>query len=377
MIYKNFRDIKLSALGMGCMRLPIIPNSSNDGEIDEIKNAEIIDIAIKNGINYFDTAWGYHNGQSEVVMGKLLEKYDRSSFYLATKFPGYDIGNMGKAKEIFEKQLSRCRTEYFDFYLIHNVCEKNYKHYLDDEKYGDFSFFREQKRRGRIKYLGFSAHASFEIFKEFLEHYESDIDFVQIQLNYLDWNFQDAKAKVELLNSKNIPIWVMEPVRGGKLANVEQKYIDKFKALRSDETAPSLAFRFLQTVEGVTMILSGMSNKAQLLENIKTFSEEKPLTDAEFVTLISIGDEMVGKKSLPCTACNYCVSYCPKGLSIPQMIKLYNEHNFTDNDFIAPMALQSMEKDKHPSACIGCKACEAVCPQQIKISDMMKELASV
>lgn len=377
MIYKDFKGKKLSALGLGCMRFPMLENKQNDGDIDIAKTEEIFDIAIKNGINYFDTAWGYHSGMSEPTVGKILSKYPRDSFYLATKFPGYDLGNMGKAEEIFNKQLSRLQTDYVDFYLIHTVSESNIEHYLNDEKYGDFSYFVEQKRIGRIKHIGFSVHASLEITKRFLEKYGEHIDFVQVQLNYIDWNYQDAKAKVELLNSKNIPIWVMEPVRGGRLANIDQKYSDKLSALRPDETTPSMAFRFLQSIKGVTMVLSGMSSKEQLLENIKTFSEEKPLNDGEFKTLISIGDEMMGKKSFPCTACNYCTSYCPMELNIPWYIKLYNEHTFEENSVIAPEEIAKVEKDKLPSACVACRACENVCPQQIKISEMMKEFAEI
>ncbi len=377
MIYKDFHGKKLSALGLGCMRFPMSENKQNDGDIDFDKTAEIFDYAIKNGVNYFDTAWGYHNGMSEPVVGEILSKYPRESFYLATKFPGYDLDNMGKAKEIFEKQLERLKTNYVDFYLIHNVCDKNVDYYLNDEKYGDFSYFVEQKRLGRIKHIGFSIHANLDIMKRFLNAYGEHIDFVQIQLNYIDWNFQEAKAKVELLNSLNIPIWVMEPIRGGKLANLEEKYLCKLSKMREDETAPSFAFRFLQSIKGVTMILSGMSAMSQIVENIKTFSEEKPLTDGEFKILTSIGDEMVGKKSLPCTSCNYCTSYCPVGLNIPWYTKLYNEHSFTDNDFIAPMAISSVSPEKRPSACIGCKACEGVCPQQIAISAMMEELSKV
>ncbi|MBE6649069.1 MAG: 4Fe-4S dicluster domain-containing protein [Ruminococcaceae bacterium] len=367
MIYKNFHDKKLSALGLGCMRFPMLENKKNDGDIDEVRTAEMFDLAIKNGINYFDTAWGYHNGCSEPVVGKMLSKYPRESFYLATKFPGYDLGNMGKAEEIFEKQLERLRTDYIDFYLFHTVSESNYKHYLNDEKYGDFSYFVKQKELGRIKHIGFSIHASLEIMKEFLEAYGKHIDFVQIQLNYIDWNYQDAKAKVEVLNQMNIPIWVMEPVRGGRLATTPLKYESVLEDIKKGESAPALAFRFLQSIQGVTMVLSGMSSKEQLLENIKTFSEEKPLTADEFKTLVSVGDDMMSRKTLPCTSCNYCVPNCPAGIDIPSVINVYNE-------FAKGETLELEVKDSKggkPSECIACKACEAVCPQQIKISETM------
>ena len=377
MIYKDFHGKKLSMLGLGCMRFPMLENKQNDGDIDIAKTEEMFEFAFKNGINYFDTAWGYHNGQSEPIVGKILSKYPRESFYLATKFPGYDLGNMGKAEEIFNKQLSRLQTDYVDFYLIHTVSESNIEHYLNDEKYGDFSYFVEQKRQGRIKHIGFSVHASLEITKRFLEKYGEHIDFVQVQLNSVDWNYQDAKAKVELLQSLNIPIWVMEPVRGGRLANIDSKYSEKLSKLRKDETAPSWAFRFLQSIEGVTMVLSGMSSMEQLLDNVKTFSVEKPLSDEEFKTLVSIGDEMMGKKSYPCTACNYCTAYCPMELDIPMFIKLYNEHSFVEDELIAPDVVSKIPAEKLPSACVGCKACEGVCPQQIPISEMMKEFAKI
>ncbi len=377
MIYKDFKGKKLSALGLGCMRFPMLETKQNDGDIDIAKTEEIFDIALKSGINYFDTAWGYHNGMSEPTVGKILSKYPRESFYLATKFPGYDLNNMGKAEEIFNKQLERLQTSYVDFYLIHTVSESNIEHYLNDKKYGDFSYFVEQKRLGRIKHIGFSVHASLENMKRFLDAYEEHIDFVQVQLNYMDWNYQDAKAKVELLNEKNIPIWVMEPVRGGKLANIDKKYSDRLLKLREDESAPSWAFRFLQSIKGVTMVLSGMSSKEQLLENIKTFSEEKSLSEGEFETLVSIGDSMAGKNTLPCTSCNYCTAYCPSGLNIPFYTKLYNNRLLSDSDKTSPIEATALKGNVPPTECIGCQACEGVCPQQIEISKMMSELSEI
>ena len=192
MIYKNFKDLKLSALGMGCMRLPVVDN--NDSNIDEQKTAEMVGYAMKNGINYYDTAWGYHNGNSEIVMGNVLSKYPRENYYLATKFPGYDISNMDKVEQIFEKQLEKCQVEYFDFYLFHNVCEMNIDAYLD-EKYKIFEYLMKQKQNGRIRHLGFSAHGSYDIMRRFLEKYGESMEFCQIQLNYIDWTFQNAKSK--------------------------------------------------------------------------------------------------------------------------------------------------------------------------------------
>lgn len=372
MIYKDFKNKKLSALGMGAMRLPVI--DGNDSKIDEAAAAKMVDYAMEHGINYYDTAWGYHNGNSEIVMGKVLNKYPRQNYYLATKFPGYDLSNMDKVEEIFEQQLKKCGVSYFDFYLFHNVCEMNIDAYLNKE-YGIYDYLIKQKENGRIHHLGFSAHGSYDIMKRFLEAYGEHMEFCQIQLNYIDWSFQNAKAKVDLLNEYNIPIWVMEPLRGGKLAKMPETDTAKLKALRPNEEIPAWAFRFLQSIPNVKMILSGMSNFEQLKDNIQTFEADKALNANEMDTLLSIADGMLNN-SLPCTACHYCVSHCPQGLDIPSLLELYNEHSFTGGGFIAPMALMAVPKEKHPNACVGCKSCEAVCPQQIKISDAMADFAA-
>lgn len=369
MVYRNFQEIKLSALGLGAMRLPTI--NGNDAEIDEKAAEEMVSYAMEQGINYYDTAWGYHSGNSETVMGKILKKYPRESYYLATKFPGYDLSNMPKVEEIFEKQLEKCGVEYFDFYLFHNVCEMNIDAYLD-EQYGIYTYLMEQKKKGRIKHLGFSAHGSCEVMKRFLDAYGADMEFGQIQMNYLDWTFQDAKAKTELLASYHIPVWVMEPLRGGRLATLSEKYEQILKELRPQETIPAWAFRFLQTIPGVTVVLSGMSNFEQLKENIETFGTDSPLNQKEMDAVLSNAKDMIDSV-LPCTACRYCTSHCPKGLDIPKLLALYNEHNFTGGRFIAPMAVA---QDKQPAACIGCRSCEKVCPQQIKISEAMADFAA-
>lgn len=373
MIYKEFQGLKLSALGMGAMRLPII--DGDDARIDEKKAEEMVDYAMAHGVNYYDTAWGYHDGKSELVMGRALSKYPRESFYLTTKFPGYDLSNMDKVEEIFEKQLEKCGVEYFDFYLFHNVCEMNIDAYLNP-KYGIYEYLLQQKKAGRIRHLGFSAHGSYDVMKRFLEAYGKDMEFCQIQLNYLDWSFQDAKAKVELLKEYHLPVWVMEPLRGGRLASLTPEETAKLQAMRPDEKVPAWAFRFLQSIPEVTMVLSGMSNMEQMQENIRTFEEDKPLSETEMRNLLAMAEEMVKKIVLPCTACHYCVSHCPQGLDIPRLLELYNEHCFTQGGFIAPMALAVIPQDKQPTSCIGCRSCEAVCPQQIHISEAMADFAA-
>ena len=373
MIYRDFQDVKLSALGMGAMRLPVV--DGDDSKIDEAAAFAMVDEAMARGVNYYDTAWGYHNGNSELVMGKALARHPREKFYLATKFPGYDLSNMGKVEEIFKKQLEKCQVEYFDFYLFHNVCEMNIDAYLDP-KYGTYDYLLAQKKNGLIRHLGFSAHGDYDVMKRFLEAYGKDMEFCQIQLNYLDWDFQDAKRKVELLNQWNIPVWVMEPLRGGKLASLAPEDEAKLKALRPDEGIPAWAFRYLQSIPSVVVTLSGMSNMEQMKDNIATFETDKPLNETELETLHAIAQGMVKKIVLPCTACHYCTSHCPQGLDIPNLLSLYNEHCFTQGGFIAPMALSAIPADKQPSACIGCRSCEAVCPQGIKISEAMADFTA-
>ena len=372
MIYKDFQDLKLSALGLGAMRLPVV--DGDDGKIDYAEAERIIDYAYEHGVNYFDTAYAYHNGSSELAVRQALSKYPRESYYLADKFPGYDLANMPKVKEIFEEQLQKCGVDYFDFYLFHNVCELNIEEYLDP-KYGILDYLLEQKKLGRIKHLGFSCHGAMPVLKRFLDAYGEHMEFCQIQLNYLDWSFQNAKEKVELLNAHHIPVWVMEPLRGGRLASLSAEDSDRLKALRPDEDVPAWAFRFLQGIPEVKMILSGMSDFAQMQDNIHTFETDKPLDEQEKKVLFEIADSMVKHIALPCTACRYCTSHCPQELDIPMLLELYNEHCFTGGGFLAPMALQAVPKEKQPGACIGCKSCEAVCPQQIKISEAMADFA--
>ena len=373
MIYKDFQGLQLSALGMGAMRLPVL--GGDDGAIDEAQVVQMVDYAMAHGVNYYDTAWGYHKGNSELVMGRALRKYPREDYYLATKFPGYDLANMDKVESIFEKQLEKCGVDYFDFYLFHNVCELNIEQYLD-EKYGIFDYLMKQKKAGRIRHLGFSAHGAIPVMQRFLDAYGEHMEFCQIQLNYLDWTFQDAKEKLELLHKHNIPVWVMEPLRGGRLARLEPENAAKLHALRPQETIPAWAFRFLQTVPDLTVVLGGMSSFEQMKENILTYEKAEPLTEAELDALLAMAEDMVKTAGVPCTACRYCAEHCPQELDIPTLLNLYNEHSFTGGSFIATMAVAALAKDKQPDACQACHSCEEVCPQQIKIADALADFTT-
>ena len=374
MINQDFQGLKLSALGMGCMRLPVV--DGDDNRVDQAATEEMTAWAMEQGINYFDTAWGYHGGHSEAAIGRALAAYPRERFYLADKFPGYDLANMGKVEEIFEEQLRRCGVSYFDFYLFHNVCELNIEGYLDPQN-GILDYLLRQKAAGRIRHLGFSSHGELPVLRRFLEAYGAHMEFCQLQLNYIDWEFQNGKAKVELLAEYGIPVWVMEPLRGGRLARLSEAEAKVLRALRPEETIPGWAFRFLQSIPGVTVTLSGMSDLAQLKANVETFRTRAPLNEAEWEAVLALGRSMTSPTALACTACRYCVSHCPQGLDIPRLLALYNEHRFTGGGFIAPMALSAIPADKGPASCVGCGSCEAVCPQQLKISDAMADFAAL
>ena len=357
MIYRDFKGEKLSALGLGTMRMPVV--DGKEDSIDEAKAREMIDFAMQ-------------NGNSETMIGKILADYPRESFNLATKFPGNILENIGRVEEIFEEQLRKCRVSCFDFYLLHNVCEINVDGYMDP-RYGVMEYLLRQKKEGRIRHLGFSTHGRVDVMRRFMDAYGRELEFCQIQLNYLDYKFQHAKEKVELIRQYGLPVWVMEPLRGGKLAAMDDKYAAQLMALRPDESIPGWGFRFLQSIPEVTMVLSGMSNMQQLEDNIKIFSEDKPLDGHEMTALMGIADKMISEIALPCTGCRYCTAKCPKGLDIPMLIEHYNEHVYSQGGLRAPLWLASIPADKQPSACIGCRSCERVCPQGIKISEVMKD----
>ncbi len=366
MIYSDFCGKHLSQLGFGTMRLPCLA----DGSIDYAQVEAMTDMAIKAGVNYFDTAYPYHGGKSEIVISQILKKYPRESYYLADKYPGHQIADTYNPAEIFEDQLKKCGVDYFDFYLLHNVYENSVDVYLDPQ-WGIVDYFKEQKRLGRIKHLGFSAHGSAEVMERFLDAVGEDMEFCQIQLNWMDWTLQEAKQKVELLNLRNIPIWVMEPLRGGALCKLSKNDVSRLKALRNNEGIPAWSFRFLQSVSGVAVVLSGMSDINQMADNLNTFTESKPLDNDEFAALLDIAEGM--KDSVPCTGCKYCVDSCPMSLDIPMMMAGYNELTFAATTNSA-MKFEFLPEDKKPANCIGCGACASMCPQHIDIPDIVAKL---
>ena len=366
MIYRKFQDLDLSLLGFGTMRLPTTP----DGEIDKALVAEMTDYAFSNGVNYIDTAYPYMSSKSEIVMGEILKKYPRDSFYLADKFPGHMLMGRPAPASIFEEQLKKCQVEYFDFYLLHNVYENSIGVYKDPD-YGVLDYLLEQKRLGRIRHLGFSCHGNPELLEDFLQFAGDKMEFCQLQFNYMDWTLQRVEEKYRILEQYGIPVWVMEPVRGGKLADLGPENNARLARFRPDDSPASFAFRWLQGKENIRMILSGMSDLAQMKDNVATFRQLDLLTPEEDAAVMDIAEEL--KNAIPCTACRYCCDGCPMGLDIPDLISKLNQLRAGSGNTIA-MQLDSFPQDKLPSACIGCGKCAKVCPQKIDIPGVMKTL---
>jgi predicted aldo/keto reductase-like oxidoreductase len=384
MIRKPFHDLNISYLGMGNMRLPTV-GGERRAPIDEEKARAIIEYAYEHGVNYFDTAYRYHNGESETFVGKVLNQYPRESWHLATKMPGHMMRfrdgrlelvgyltglTIASPADIFEEQLEKCGVDYFDFYLLHNLCETAYDFYADEDL-GVVEYLLAQKKAGRIRHLGFSAHARAETIDKFL-NWKDCFEFVQIQLNYLDWTLQDAKRKYEVITDHGIPVVVMEGVRGGRLASLNEKAEGMLKQARPDDSIASWAFRFLQSLPNVQVVLSGMTTMEQVVENVKLFSEPDPTTEEEKELLQQVVDTMVDL--VPCTACRYCCDVCPQGLDIPKLISMYNEASF-GRAFTLNFTLGAMTEVELPSACLACGDCKQLCPQDIDIPDIMEKFA--
>ena len=366
MIYREFLGKKLSLLGFGTMRLPV----DAQGNIDEAETEAMTAYALSHGINYIDTAHPYHRGKSELVMGRILSQYPRESFYLADKYPGHIHELEHDPAGIFEGQLRKCRVDYFDFYLLHNVYENSMDTYLDP-KLGIIDYFREQKKLGRIKHLGFSSHGSVENLRQFLDICGDDMEFCQIQLNWLDWTLQQAKEKYELLTERGIPVIVMEPVRGGKLGQLSESAAAKLADIAPGRTAFDLSFRFLQSLPNVAVVLSGMSAMAHMEENVATFDKAEPLTEEETKALLDIAEEM--KDCVPCTGCRYCCDGCPAGLDIPNLLTTYNDIKVIPH-YVTAMHVEMLPEEKKPSACIGCGKCSQICPQHIDVPEALADL---
>ena len=376
MIYKEFKGRKLSQLGFGCMRFTTDPLT---GEVDQEKVNAMFDLAIKAGVNYFDTAYPYLGGKSEAAMAEALSRYPRDSYYIADKFPGHCLTEPIDNIALFNISLRKCRTDYFDFYLLHNITEWSLKYYESDE-YHIIPDILRMKEEGKIQSLGFSCHGEPELLDAFLKRHEGLFDFVQIQLNYLDWTLQNAKKKYDIITRHGLGVWVMEPCRGGKLASLPESESAKLMPLQPDvggKSRPSdasYAFRFLQELPNVQMILSGMNEISQVEDNLRTFREKWPLSDKERSVLLDIAENL--KQGVPCTACRYCCDGCPAGLDIPYLLQCYNDYRYAQT-MTPSMKIDALEENKRPAACIGCGQCSSVCPQKIDVPSTLAKLAEI
>ncbi len=386
MIKKQFRDsdIYLSTLGFGLMRLPSVGDVPK-GKIDYTRAEALIQQAFDLGINYFDTAFRYHSGESETFAGDVLSKYPRDSYYLASKLPGhmmhYRDGKLGfhgylsdfqcdSILDVFEEQLEKCKTDYFDFYLLHNVNESSVEFYLDPEV-DVVGRLLAEKEKGRIRHLGFSAHGPAQMIDDFITHYEGVFEFVQIQFNYLDARLQHAKEKYDVITRHGLPVWVMEGMRGGRLVNLPENAKQILRAVHPEDSMAKWAFRYLLSQPNVQVVLSGMNAPEQLAENAALFSDPQPLSSEEMAALDRVNDTLLNL--VPCTGCRYCTEECPMGLEIPQLIMAYNE---IKNAGSTPWFILNTDEPAHqPDRCIGCGACHAICPQGIEIPELMTELA--
>ena len=367
MQYKKFKSsAKLSILGMGAMRLPVV--GGDQGNIDYEKAKAIIDRAYQGGVNYYDTAYIYHNGKSEEFLGKALAEYPRESYYVADKF---NLQAEPDYKKQFPEQLSRLNMEYIDFYLIHGIQDAWMDQFLEC---GALRYFDELKKQGKIRNLGFSFHASPDSLRKLLKIYPWD--FVQIQLNYLDWYYGDAKELYEILEEAEIPIMIMEPVRGGKLANLTREAEAILKEADPEASIASWALRFVMSRPQVQVVLSGMSNLEQMEDNLHIFSETACLTEEEEALVKKAADEFRSKVGVGCTACRYCTPNCPIGLDIPKILSLYNDVKLVNEEWRATFA-DAMPEGKRPEDCIGCGACTGHCPQSLDVPAVMKEMAEI
>ncbi len=360
---------KMPKLGFGLMRLP-----EKDGVIDHTEVCRMVDEYMKAGMNYFDTAYIYHEGRSETAAREaLVKRYPRDAFMLATKLPAWEIKEASDVERIFNDQLERAGVDFFDFYLLHSVEEgNNYDNYV---KYDCFNWGLKKKAEGKIKHFGFSFHGSPELLEKVLDEHP-EFEFAQIQLNYLDRTNPVVRSQrlYEILAERNIPIIVMEPVRGGMLANMDPEIEAKFKGRRPEKSVASWALRFVGSLPGVMTVLSGMSNEAQMEDNIRTFRSFEPLADDELRIIDEVTKELLAVPQIGCTACRYCCEGCPMKISIPDVFRTINTLRRYPDDWRSKNYYEQLiQRSGKASSCVECGQCERVCPQHLPVMHLMKE----
>ena len=367
---RRYKDTNLTVplLGFGCMRLP--PVRAGSPEIDHAVARKMIAQAMKAGCNYFDTAYMYHRGLSEKCLGELLQEYPRDSYYLTDKLPVWFAKDEAGLEHIFQEQLKRCRTTYFDFYMLHSLNRENWKRAVELKAY---DFLLKKKAEGKIRKLGFSFHDTPELLKEIVK--SGKWDFVQLQLNYLDWELYRSREQYEIATEAGIPVIVMEPLRGGALAQLSPEASAILHKAEPDLSTASWAFRYLAALPNVLCILSGMTKPEHLADNLRTFSPVRPLTAGEKETLEKALTVYRKQLAIPCTACKYCMP-CPAGVEIPKIFGLYNQYKISGNRWLFTNNYRAIPKDSRADSCIECGECMKHCPQHLRIPELMKKIAS-
>lgn len=358
-------NIETSLLGFGCMRFPV----TADGNIEEVEAQEMLDKAIAEGVNYIDTAYPYHDGASEPFVGKALQKYPRDSYFLATKLPVWMVKSIEDVDRIFQDQLSRLQTDYIDFYLMHAMGKTRWDEMVS---LGVVEHLEKLKQEGKIKYLGFSFHDEYKVFEEILNY--RDWDFCQIQLNYLDTEDQAGIKGYQLTEEKNIPVIIMEPIKGGSLASFSEDVEEKFHQMDQDASIASFALRWVGSLPNVKVILSGMSSMQQVEDNLKTFKNFKPFSEEENNSIIEIVDILNKRIQNGCTGCAYCMP-CPVGVDIPGCFSTWNTyHMFGNYNTVRWKWEKEISEKRQAKNCVKCGKCETVCPQKITIRDDLERV---
>ncbi len=357
--------IETKLLGFGCMRFPTI-----NGEIDEAKAEEMIDTAYKAGVNYFDTAYVYHNGKSESFVGKVLAKYPRDTYYIATKLPVWNLKEKEDVKKVIDEQFARLDKEVIDFYLLHSMQKKAWDKAIEFEA---LKVIEEYRKAGKIKYVGFSFHDSYEVFEEIINSY--DWDFCQIQYNYVDTEIQAGLKGYKLTEEKGIPLVIMEPIKGGSLASLPKEVSEPFRKIHPEWSDASWALRFVASHENVKVILSGMSTLEQVKDNLATFENLEDLTNCELETINNVAKTLKARTKNGCTGCRYCMP-CPAGVDIPNNFSAWNLYYKYESENAASWAVRQVKATEgYATKCVGCGKCEAVCPQHLNIRKDLAQIA--
>ena len=363
---KKYKNLDISVIGFGCMRLP-----QKDGEPDIEKTQEMVDYAMEHGINYYDTAWFYHGGKSELAVGEVMKKHPRNSYYLADKMPLRILKDKSEVIPTFEEQLKKCQTDYFDFYLAHNINKREWKTLKNCDVYEQLL---QQKKNGKIKYLGFSIHDTPELLEEVVNTYKWD--FVQLPINPIDWKVVDAKKQYEIATKAGLPVVVMNPLKGGQLSTLTEKAVDILKAANPDVSPSSWSLRYSASLPNVFVVLSGMTQMEHVVDNVKTFTNFKPLTDKEQNVLSDAIAIYNSSGAISCTYCQYCTG-CPVGIDIPKNFLIYNQYKSNGRKERFIIAYEAIKEENRADKCINCGICKNKCPQQLDIPNLLKDIVNL